>query len=820
MERLDDPHFEGKLLLAVSDFMTVMLLTAGSALAVLSGYGVMTDTGAVLVFCAAASAVSAAIHSLSRPWWRIGTAAGLAAVCWLARKPLAVVLEWLALKMGVFYFLPLDWERGTPEEEIILPCLLLLTAVLAWAMGWMAVRARRWYLAAMLNLILVLPAIQMGVLPSWGAMLAAFAGWGSMLLTALYGRKDPDSLGRARLLSLTGMAALLLILVMALPMEGYDRPQWATNARTNLILGVRHRMERYFDMEALDNGILADLGIDLSVPEEGSGQGAVTVSTPEVSGGGSGQRENLLAAGPRRYTGRRVLTVSTDQTDGGRIYLRGGSLGTYTGDSWEMVEEGGPPFFAEGGGAPEAQPSLYPARTAAEVTEYTMSIRDIYGQGVRFYPYRLTEAGGWTDEAGILTPWDDQGWMDGFLLAGPENYQVNYIPGGPEDGFVPLPGTAAAEEERYQTEAAYSYRYLDVPNEARRILELLLSRDYRDGWTMIIQSLEQELEGVGGAEREALEETLRQIREMMDRGLTLEDFDPVVELPEDAEQFRRPLTAAAQTAALLAELAEYDAETPAMSPGEDFVTHFLTEGRGYCIHFATAGALLLRMQGIPARYVTGYVVQLDGRGRGEALDSDAHAWVEIYLDGYGWYPVEMTPGYAGGGNGISLADESEVEDPSLPDEQAPEEEAPEERPEEEPDQALQPEETLPEEEGPEKNAFAAALLRALARAGLALCVLGAVYALARLLRRQEKTGPDTNRSVLCAYRRYQRVLRLGGAEDETLEELGRKAKFSQHTLTEEERETVWRRLDEAAETAEKRRKKSLRWLFSLLRPVL
>ena len=817
MGRLDDPHFEGKLLLAVSDFLTVMLLTAGSALAVLSGYGVKTDTGAVLVFCAAASAVSAAVHALSRPWWRIGTAAGLAAVCWLARKPLAVVLEWLALKMGVFYFLPLDWERGTPEKEIILPCLLLLTAVLAWIMGWMAARARRWYLAAMLSFILVLPAIQMGVLPSWGAMLAAFAGWGSMLLTALYGREEPGSLGRARLLSLAGMAALLLILVMALPMEGYDRPQWATDARTNLILGVRHRMERYFDMEALDNGILADLGLDLSIPEEGSGQSTVTVSAPEVSGGGSGQRENLLTAGPRRYIGRRVLSVATDQPGGGRIYLRGGSLGTYTGDSWEMVEEGGSPFFAEGGGAPEAQPSLYPAQTAAEAAEYTMSIRDIYGEGVRFYPYRLTEAGGWTDEAGILTPWGDQGWMDGFFLAGPENYQADYIPGGPEDGFAPLSGPAAAEEEQYRTEVAYSYRYLDVPERARMVLEPLVSNDR---WEMIIDSLQWQIDAAEGDEREQLEAIQQSLRESAESGLTLEDFDPVVELPEGAEQFQWPLIAASRTAALLAELAEYDAGTPAMSPGEDFVTHFLTEGRGYCIHFATAGVLLLRMQGIPARYVTGYVVQLDNRGRGQALDSDAHAWVEIYLDGYGWYPVEMTPGYAGGGNGISLADGSGEEDPGLPDEQLPEEEAPEERPEEEPDQALRPEEVLPEEDEPEESAFAAALLRVLAGAGLVLCVLAAVYALARLLRRQEKAGPDTNRSVLRAYRRYQRVLRLGGAEDETLEELGRKAKFSQHTLSEEERETVWRCLDEAAETTEKRRKKSLRWLFFLLRPIL
>lgn len=819
MGQLDDPHFEGKLLLAVSDFITVLLLTAGSALAVLSGYGVKTDTGAVLVFCMAASAASTVVHTLSRPWWSIGTAAGLAAVCWLARKPLGRVLEWLAMKMGIFYLFSLDWQSGSPEEETILPCLLLLTAILAWTMGWMAVRVRRWYLPAMLSFILVLPAIQMGVLPGWGAMLAAFTGWGSMLLTALYGREDPGSLGRARMLSLTGMAALLLVLVMALPMEGYDRPRWATNARTSLILGVRHRLERYFDMEELEGGILADLGIDLSVPGEGSGQGTAAAFAPETSGGGSGRREDLLAAGPRRFAGRRVLSVNTDRTDGGRIYLRGGSLGTYTGDSWEMVEEGGYPFFSEGGGAPEARPSLYPARTAAEVTEYTMSIRDFQYRGLHYYPYRLTEDGGWTDEAGVLTLWDDQGWIDGLLSVGPEEYQVDYIPGGPEDSFTPLPEALAMEEGRYQAEVACSYRYLGVPHEAYQMLEPLLSRAYRDIWIPVTQNMEWQLETAEGAERDTLEEDLQRFGETVYSGLTLEDMDVSVELPEGAEQFQWPLTAASRTAALLAELAAYDPDTPSMSPGEDFVTHFLTEGRGYCIHFATAGTLLLRMQGIPARYVTGYVVQLDSRGRGQALDSDAHAWVEIYLDGYGWYPVEMTPGYAGGESGISLAEESE-DTPGLPDEQAPEEEKPEERPEEKPDQTLQPEEVLPGEEESEENAFAAALRRVLAGAVAALCVLGALYALALLLRRWEKTGPDANRSVIRAYRRYRRVLRLGGTEEETLEELGRKAKFSQHTLTEEERERVWRCLDEAAEAARKRRKKPLRWLLSLLKPVL
>lgn len=69
--------------------------------------------------------------------------------------------------------------------------------------------------------------------------------------------------------------------------------------------------------------------------------------------------------------------------------------------------------------------------------------------------------------------------------------------------------------------------------------------------------------------------------------------------------------------------------------------------------------------------------------------------------------------------------------------------------------------------------------------------------LARSYRRKEETKSDTNASALAAYRRYRRLLTLGAAEDLVLEELGRKAKFSQHTLTEEERHLCWQRLSDA-----------------------
>lgn len=94
--------------------------------------------------------------------------------------------------------------------------------------------------------------------------------------------------------------------------------------------------------------------------------------------------------------------------------------------------------------------------------------------------------------------------------------------------------------------------------------------------------------------------------------------------------------------------------TPGVTPeGEDFIEYFLTENhRGYCVHFASAAAALLRAMDIPARYVGGFVIPSDGvsnsGGWMNIADSQAHAWVELYLSGVGWIPVEVTPGRENG----------------------------------------------------------------------------------------------------------------------------------------------------------------------------
>lgn len=92
---------------------------------------------------------------------------------------------------------------------------------------------------------------------------------------------------------------------------------------------------------------------------------------------------------------------------------------------------------------------------------------------------------------------------------------------------------------------------------------------------------------------------------------------------------------------------EYNLEAERPPEGADFVDYFLFEQpTGYCVYHASAMTVMLRTLGIPARYVTGFRVALDGRpGSYSVLNDMAHAWVEAYVPGYGWMTFEPTPAF-------------------------------------------------------------------------------------------------------------------------------------------------------------------------------
>lgn len=99
----------------------------------------------------------------------------------------------------------------------------------------------------------------------------------------------------------------------------------------------------------------------------------------------------------------------------------------------------------------------------------------------------------------------------------------------------------------------------------------------------------------------------------------------------------------------------------------DMAIYFLNVLKeGICQHYATAGVVMYRALGIPARYVTGYMVHAKANTWTTVKAKQAHAWVEVYIDGMGWIPMEVTGagfddgfgGGSGGSGGLGDGDES------------------------------------------------------------------------------------------------------------------------------------------------------------------
>jgi hypothetical protein len=86
-----------------------------------------------------------------------------------------------------------------------------------------------------------------------------------------------------------------------------------------------------------------------------------------------------------------------------------------------------------------------------------------------------------------------------------------------------------------------------------------------------------------------------------------------------------------------------DVETSTIEhPLEDFL--FIRK-TGYCEHYATAMVVLLRIVGIPARLVTGFLATEwnEFGGYYTVRQQDAHAWVEVFFPRSGWITMDPTP---------------------------------------------------------------------------------------------------------------------------------------------------------------------------------
>ena len=91
----------------------------------------------------------------------------------------------------------------------------------------------------------------------------------------------------------------------------------------------------------------------------------------------------------------------------------------------------------------------------------------------------------------------------------------------------------------------------------------------------------------------------------------------------------------------------YTLEPPPL--GNNSVDRFLFDTRrGFCEHYASAFAVMMRAAGIPARIVLGYHGGEINSMAGHLIvrQSDAHAWNEVWLEGQGWYRIDPTAAVA------------------------------------------------------------------------------------------------------------------------------------------------------------------------------
>lgn len=88
--------------------------------------------------------------------------------------------------------------------------------------------------------------------------------------------------------------------------------------------------------------------------------------------------------------------------------------------------------------------------------------------------------------------------------------------------------------------------------------------------------------------------------------------------------------------------ASYSLNTPKVPEGRDAAEWFLNDSdTGYCMHFANSAAVMLRALGVPARYVTGYCINVVD-GKAIVTSDNAHAWVEYFDQNIGWVLLDAT----------------------------------------------------------------------------------------------------------------------------------------------------------------------------------
>lgn len=371
--------------------------------------------------------------------------------------------------------------------------------------------------------------------------------------------------------------------------------------------------------------------------------------------GKKAQKEFPLGNGKPKQEGKEILRITVDRRPEQTVYLRGFVGGDYGGGRWESAPKQEFSDWAQKQGLSagecmefvqnfpyqkflgmeEGMGGSVPRKVKIDLAAPT--------SGYTLIPYFTKIPEGQPMEGdGALSPsgkknfqWDSFLYQEMFLSLG--GYQQEY-----EEK------EAAGEEGLWGLYTSYAQQvYTRLPEQGLERLQALAD-EYGNQWFD-----ESQLGMEDGAEPEISQPetgTAEGTEGQPETGTAAETGNQPAEEGRDLavrERWEKIL----HVMGLLWDNAAYSQELGPLPEGEDFAEYFLLgQKKGYCVHFATAGTLALRMYGVPARYAAGYVVfpedfkeNSDGTFTASVTDMRGHAWAEIFEEGAGFVPLELTP---------------------------------------------------------------------------------------------------------------------------------------------------------------------------------
>ncbi len=369
---------------------------------------------------------------------------------------------------------------------------------------------------------------------------------------------------------------------------------------------------------------LLTVGEEISYLIEGKG---------EFSIGYTGEGKLAFLGGEIKKQDKIPLYVEMNSRTEGALYLTGSVSDSFTGEGWEKSKEKLPwktqehlldlyeLFYGLSEETPEDRKSLIKGKKV-NIIYNTIKTKTV------FYPLKV---GSFIREKKGIKEEDSRGSiLTNKALGKGNSYKLHFIELNLKSeeladqlrrlqGFTyeTINAPIDAQELKSKLKGEVNQALLEVPLPQENLQEVFSKRALyiKEHYTALPESLSP---------------SVRELSKEITKGLN-NDYDRLKAIEEYFSQYT------------------YTTAPPELPQNEDFLEYFLfTSKKGYCTYFATAMAVMGRCLDIPTRYVEGYVVDYKDRVATNCYNvnsQNAHAWVEAYIEGMGWIPLEPTPGY-------------------------------------------------------------------------------------------------------------------------------------------------------------------------------